>query len=74
VQPPCNVGATDRKPYIDVMENVFGGVRIMLEDEPGSPRAGADLRGRPLLTDVTMSAVHVRRLADRPDEDDERDL
>ena len=58
----------ERKPDIDVMENVFGGVRISPDDEPRSPDSGTDLRGRPWLTGVTMSAVHVR-LADEKDED-----
>jgi hypothetical protein len=71
VQPLCIVGANNRrKPDIDVMENVFGGVRIVPEDEPRLP-AGIHLRGRPWLTGVTMSAVQVR-LADEPDEDDGR--
>ena len=71
MQPQCNVGANNRrKTDIDVMENVFGGVRLMPEDEPRS-RAGIDLRGRPWLTGVTMSAVQVR-LADEPDEDESR--
>ena len=72
VQPQCNVGADNRrKPDIDVMENVFGGVRIMPEDEP-QIACRLDLRGRPWLTGVTMSAVQVR-LADEPDEDEDED-
>jgi len=50
------------------MENVFGGVRISTEKEPRSRTGEPDLRGRPWLTGVTMSAVQVR-LA----EDDEHD-
>ena len=60
----------DRKTYIDVMENVFGGVRISPDDEPPSDVSRNDLRGRPWLTGVTMSSVHVT-LADEDDEDDE---
>ena len=52
------------------MENVFGGVRLSPDDEPSTPDSGTDLRGRPWLTGVTMSAVHVR-LADEKDEKDE---
>ena len=52
------------------MENVFGGVRISTDKEPRSPQSGPDMRGRPWLTGVSMSAVQVR-LAD--DEDDDRD-
>jgi hypothetical protein len=64
------VGEADRrKPFIDVMENVFGGVRIMPEDEPISRASGRDPRARPWLTGVTMSAVQVR-LADEPDDED----
>ena len=72
MHPQCNVGADNRrKPDIDVMENVFGGVLIMPEDAPRS-RASVDLRGRPWLTGVTMSEVQVR-LADEPDEDGDED-
>lgn len=52
------------------MENVFGGVRISPDDEPHSSESREGLRGRPWLTGVTMSAVHVR-LADENDEDPE---
>jgi len=72
MHPTRSVGASDRtKPYIDVMENVFGGVRISPDDEPQSPESRTDLRGRPWLTGVSMSAVHVR-LADE-DEDNPED-
>lgn len=60
----------DGKTYIDVMENVFGGVRILPDDEPRSHAFRKDLRGRPWLTGVTMSSVHVT-LADDDDEDNE---
>jgi hypothetical protein len=60
----------ERKTYIDVMENVFGGVRISPDDEPRSDVFRKDLRGRPWLTGVTMSAVHVT-LADEDEEDGE---
>ena len=68
--PPTRVGDADRKkPYIDVMENVFGGVRISTDKEPQARRSEPDLRGRPWLTGVTMSAVEVK-LAD---DDDDRE-
>jgi hypothetical protein len=60
----------DRKTYMDVMENVFGGVVISPDDEPSSHGFRKDLRGRPWLTGVTMSSVHVT-LADDDDEDEE---
>lgn len=60
----------DRKTYIDVMENVFGGVRISPDDEPRPADSRNDLRGRPWLTGVTMSSVHVT-LAEEDDKDDE---
>jgi hypothetical protein len=70
VQPQCNVGPSDRrKPDIDVMENVFGGVRIMPDDEPQSRISDVEPRARPWLTGVTMSAGQVT-LADETDEDD----
>ena len=58
-----------RKTYIDVMENVFGGVRISTDKEPRSRDPEPDLRGRPWLTGVSMSRVNVT-LAD--DDDFER--
>ena len=58
------------KTYIDVMENVFGGVRISTEKEPRTVAREPDLRGRPWLTGVSMSEVHVR-LADEADDEDE---
>ena len=48
------------KPYIDVMENVFGGVQITTDSEPGAREPEAELRGRPWLTGVSMSDVHVK--------------
>jgi hypothetical protein len=62
-------GSDEKKPYIDVMENVFGGVRISTDKEPRSRNEEPDLRGRPWLTGVSMSKVNVR-LAD--DDDPER--
>jgi hypothetical protein len=59
----------DRKTYSDMVENVFGGVRISPDDEPRS-HVFRNLRRRPWLTGVTMSSVHVT-LADETDEDDE---
>ena len=62
----------DRKTYIDVMENVFGGVRISPDDEPRSRAAREDLRSRPWLTGVTLSSVHVTLTDDEDDEDRDR--
>jgi len=71
VQPLCNVSLEDRrKPYIDVMENVFGGVRISPDNEPRAHAFQPDLRRRPWLTGVTMSAMHVR--VAEADEDDRK--
>lgn len=62
------VRGNDRsKPYIDVMENVFGGVRISTDRDPRSRDPEPDLRGRPWLTGVSMSQVSVK-LADDDDE------
>ena len=62
--------ASDRnKTYIDVMENVFGGVRISTDKDPRSRDPEPALRGRPWLTGVSMSKVNVR-LAD--DDEPER--
>jgi hypothetical protein len=62
------VSGTDRsKPYIDVMENVFGGVRISTDKDPRSCEPEPDLRGRPWLTGVSMSEVNVT-LAGEDDE------
>ena len=63
-------GNDERKTYIDVVENVFGGVRISPDDEPRSDVSRKDLRRRPWLTGVTMSEVHVT-VADEEDEDHE---
>ena len=64
------VTVTDRpKTYIDVMENVFGGVRISTDKDPRSRDPEPDMRGRPWLTGVSMSEVNVR-LAD--DDEPER--
>ena len=62
-------GSDQKKTYIDVMENVFGGVRISTDTEPRSHDTEPDLRGRPWLTGVSMSRVRVR-LAE--DDDPER--
>ena len=61
----------DRRTFIDVMENVFGGVQISPDDEPRSHVSRKDLRGRPWLTGVTMSSVHVTLEGDADQEDDE---
>jgi hypothetical protein len=66
-------GDHDRKTYIDVMENVFGGVRISPDDEPRSDVSRSDLRRRPWLTGVTMSSVHVTLAADDDEDDEDRD-
>ena len=72
MQLPRSVGSGgDRKTYIDMVENVFAGVRISPEDEPAS-RVSEDIRGRPWLTGVTMSSVHVT-LANEEDPDDPKD-
>jgi len=62
------VTGNDRpKTYIDVMENVFGGVHISTDKDPRSSDTKPDLRGRPWLTGVSMSEVNVT-LADDDDE------
>ena len=55
------------KTYIDVIENVFAGVRISTDKDPRSRDPEPDLRGRPWLTGVSMSEVNVT-LADDEDE------
>ena len=60
-------GSDHRKPYIDVMENVFGGVRISTDKDPQSRNPEVELRGRPWLTGVSMFEVNVS-LADEDDE------
>lgn len=51
--------AARKKPDIDVLENVFGGVHISTEDEERSPAPEPDIRARPWLAGLTMSAVQV---------------
>ena len=63
----------DRKTDIDIMQNVFGGVRISPEDEPPSPVVSKDIRGRPWLTGVTMSSVHVTLANEDDPKDDPKD-
>lgn len=53
-----NAGHT--KPYIDVMENVFGGVHISTDDERGGSANELDLRARPWLSGISLAAVQVR--------------
>jgi hypothetical protein len=48
------------------MENVFGGLRITTEQDPPH-RADLDLRPRPWLSNVKMSAVQV---SITPEDDD----
>jgi len=55
------------KPFIDVMENVFAGVHISTDSDPRSREHESDLRGRPWLTGVSMSAVNVS-LSDEEDD------
>jgi hypothetical protein len=57
-------GSDQKKTYIDVMENVFGGVRISTDKEPRSPDIEPDLRGRPWLAGVSMSRMKVRLAED----------
>jgi hypothetical protein len=59
---------TYKKPFIDVLQNVFGGVHILTEDQTSSVD-DTDLRARPWLSGLTMSDVHVRLSR----EDDPRD-
>jgi hypothetical protein len=53
------LGSDRKKTYTDVMENVFGGVRISTDKDPQSRDPEPDLRGRPWLTGVSMSKVSV---------------
>jgi hypothetical protein len=57
-----------KKSYVDVMENVFGGVRISTDDEIRGRAGKANLRARPWLSGLTMSAVRVRLTRDDEDE------
>ena len=63
----------DRKTYSDMVENVFGGILISPDDEPPSHGFRKDLRGRPWLTGVTMSSVHVTLADDDEDDDEDRE-
>ena len=45
-----------KKPYIDVMENVFGGVRISTEDDGCGRMSEAYIGARPWLAGLTVSA------------------
>jgi hypothetical protein len=54
-----------KKPYIDVMANVFGGVRISTGDEVRGRMPESDIRARPWLAGLTVSANDdVRLLTD----------
>jgi hypothetical protein len=53
-----------KKPYIDVMENVFGGVRISTDDEVRGRTREAYIGARPWLAGLTVSAVDVRLLSE----------
>ena len=57
------------KPYIDVMENVFGGVHITTDSEPKLRERESDLRPRPWLTGVSMAQVSVKLSKDYDDPD-----
>lgn len=46
------------KAYIDVMQNVFGGVHITTDEDVD--RSDEDFRPRPWLLGISMSAVRVR--------------
>jgi hypothetical protein len=64
-------GPRYKKSYIDVMENVFGGVRISTDDEIRGRAGKADLRARPWLSGLTMSVVRVRLTRDDEEDDEE---
>jgi hypothetical protein len=64
VRPPGH-----RKPYIDVMENVFGGVRISTEDDRRRRALDQDFRVHPWLAGLTVSEVEVGP----PDDEDDPD-
>lgn len=60
--------ARRNKPYIDVMENVFGGLRISTDNQPRARGdIEPDLRPRPWLAGVSMSTVHVSITDDEED-------
>jgi hypothetical protein len=60
-----------KKPDIDVMENVFGGVHISTEDEVRDSAPEAEIRPRPWLAGLTLSAVQVT-LAPEDEEPDSK--
>ena len=60
----CVADQGGNKPYIDVMENVFGGVKISTEVEAPEPARDSDIRPRPWLSGLTVSASDVRLIAD----------
>ncbi|MGH9371880.1 MAG: hypothetical protein ACRD15_10155 [Vicinamibacterales bacterium] len=51
------------------MENVFGGVHISTDDEVRAHVVEPDLRPRPWLAGLTMSAVQVSLGPDHEDDD-----
>jgi hypothetical protein len=53
-----------KKLYIDVVQNVFGGVRISTEDEVRGGTSESDIGARPWLAGLTVSAADVRLLDD----------
>jgi hypothetical protein len=59
-----------RKPYIDVMENVFGGVRISTEDDRRRRVLEPAFRARPWLGGLTVSEVEVGQSVEEEDDDD----
>ncbi|MGH9310694.1 MAG: hypothetical protein ACRD1U_15065 [Vicinamibacterales bacterium] len=62
-----------KKPDIDVMENVFGGVHISTEDEVRDPAPAPEIRARPWLAGLTLSAVQVTLAADEESESKKRE-
>ena len=56
--------AARKKPDIDVMENVFGGVHISTEDEVRDRVPEPEIRPRPWLAGLTLSAVQVTLAVD----------
>jgi hypothetical protein len=49
-----------KKPFIDMMENVFAGVHISTDDETAGRADDSEPGPRPWLSGLTMSKVHVR--------------
>jgi hypothetical protein len=62
-----------RKPDIDVMENVFGGVHISTEDEVRDRAPEPEIRPRPWLAGLTLSTVHVTLARDEEPDSKKRE-